>query len=197
MQLGAVTVSEMPAVEEPLPESLPPPVEEPAPEPPADLPEVFPEGSGPVLEGVREGTGPLLDMLLKEGTGPVVDTPFFRDVGVGPLVPAMSDAPFVSSRSSLSALAIPPPQPTAPAPELNSAAAPEPAPAPSGEALPDWLRTEPSVPSVNLPPLAASNWTGALDHLMPSKLVVGLTKVLLARGLVTEEEILAALGQKK
>jgi hypothetical protein len=40
-------------------------------------------------------------------------------------------------------------------------------------------------------------WTGALDHLMPSKLVVGLTRALLARGLVTEEEILAALGQKK
>jgi hypothetical protein len=30
---------------------------------------------------------------------------------------------------------------------------------------------------------------------MPSKLVLGLTRVLLAKGLITEAEILAALGQ--
>ena len=64
----------------------------------------------------------------------------------------------------------------------------------NAEALPDWLRTEtPAAPRSGNP----SPWTGALDHLMPSKLVVGLTRALLARGLVTEEEILAALGQKK
>jgi hypothetical protein len=195
MQLGAVTNFEMAAVPEPEVEVLPPPTEEPAPE--AAPPEVFSEGSGPVLMGEREGTGPLLDMLLLEGTGPVVDTPFFRDAA-GPVVPTMSDAPFVSSRSSLSALAIPPPQPTAPAPEVAKAPAPEAADGPAAEALPDWLRTEPSVPRVELPAVShPSNWTGALDHLMPSKLVVGLTRVLLARGLVTEEEILAALGQKK
>lgn len=41
-----------------------------------------------------------------------------------------------------------------------------------------------------------AGWSGSLDHLMPSKLVIGVTRALLARGLVTEAEILAALGQK-
>ena len=116
----------------------------------------------------------------------------------GPVVPSMSDAPFKSSRSSLSQLAIPPPPPTAPAPEVTQARAPEPLAAPTGEALPDWLKTEPGAGAVQqTKPADSPMWTGALDHLMPSKLVVGLTRALLARGLVTEEEILAALGQKK
>jgi hypothetical protein len=189
MPLGAVTMTEMVAV---VPE-----------EPPEPVPEVQ-EGSGPVLMGIREGTGPLLDMLLKEGsqplgdllpregTGPVVDTPFFRDSSVGVTVPPISDAPFASSRSSLSALAIPPPESTAPTPEASYPPVNEP-PA-SLEALPDWLRTDGSpVPKA----AESAAWTGALDHLMPSKLVVGLTRVLLAKGLLTEQEILAALGQKK
>ncbi len=193
MQLGAVAV-EKPALDSPIPD------------PPASPPEVaeLSEGSGPVLMGIREGTGPLLDMLfkegsgpmgdllLREGTGPVVDTPFFRDSGLGLVVPAMSDAPFASNRSSLSALAIAPPQSTTP--EQEPLAPPVPDVSPSGEALPDWLRTDsPHEPKPGHP----SPWTGALDHLMPSKLVVGLTRALLARGLVTEGEILAALGQKK
>ncbi len=172
----------------------------------ADQPEVaeVAEGSGPVLVGIREGTGPLLDMLfqegngpmgdqlLREGTGPVVDTPFFRDSGLGLVVPPISDAPFSSSHSSLSALAIAPPQSTMP--EHERLAPPVPDSSAPGEALPDWLRTGAAPePKINTP----SPWTGALDHLMPSKLVVGLTRALLARGLVTEEEILAALGQKK
>ncbi len=195
MQLGAVTMPEMPAATE-APSSAPPPESEGS---------GISEGSGPVLVGVREGTGPLLDMLfregsgpmgdmlLKEGTGPVVDTPFFRDSAVGKLVPTMSDAPFVSSRSSPSALAIPAPQPTAPAPEVTGRPAPVPMSSPSGEALPEWL----AAPAAAAPQGEPAAWTGALEHLMPSKLVVGLTKALLARGLVTEEEILAALGQKK
>jgi hypothetical protein len=156
-----------------------------------------------VFAGVREGTGPLLDMLLKEGsqplgdlipkegTGPVVDTPF---ASASAIVPPVADAPpFSSSRSSLSALAIPPPQPTAPAPEVTNGSAPEPLPPPvAGEALPDWLRAD-AAAAQNTAESAA--WTGALDHLMPSKLVLGLTKVLLAKGLITEAEILAALGQ--
>lgn len=174
---------------------------------PAEVPapEVFPEGSGPVLMGIREGTGPLLDMLLKEGTGPVlkegtgplVDTPFFRDGAISGLVqrPSMTEAPFAASRSSLSMLAIPPPQPTAPAPEAAKSPAPA-LPAP-GEVLPDWLRIEPTAQPAPATAGDSVAWTGALDHLMPSKLVVGLTRALLARGLLTEEEILAALGQKK
>ncbi|MDP2273623.1 MAG: hypothetical protein Q8N23_22875 [Archangium sp.] len=189
MPLGAVT-REIPAIVSPVPD--PPEVAELA------------EGSGPVLMGIREGTGPLLDMLfqegsgpmgdllLREGTGPVVDTPFFRDSSPGVVVPTMSDAPFASSRSSLSALAIPPLQSTMP--EHEPLAPPVPDVSANGEALPDWLRTDaPQEAKSNGP----SPWTGALDHLMPSKLVVGLTRALLARGLVTEEEILAALGQKK
>jgi hypothetical protein len=70
-------------------------------------------------------------------------------------------------------------------------------PSNSGEQLPDWLKEAgPAAPE----PVAGSipgAWTGALDHLAPSKLVLGITRVLLEKGLVTEAEILAALGQKK
>lgn len=134
--------------------------------------EIVAETSGPIV-APREGTGPLLDMLAEGGTGPVVDTPFGRDIGVsvGALVPSQP-LPF-SSQSSVEV--VPPAAPSS---------------SPSG-VLPDWL-------GGNGVPVAGSNaWTGALDHLAPSKLVVGLTRALLARGLVTEEEILAALGQKK
>lgn len=165
-----------------------------APEPPP-VPWAPAESSGPVLVGVPEGTGPLLDMLAREGTGPVVDTPFFNDALAGPLVPTLSDAPFVSSRSSVSAVAV------------TASPAPAPPPPPAGaapaEELPEWLRSETAAAAPAPAPLDAAPshgpqpWTGALDHLMPSKLVVGLTRALLARGLVTEEEILAALGQKK
>jgi hypothetical protein len=201
LPLGAVTVTEMVAIPDPAPS---PPEAEIVPEalPEAELVQ---EGSGPVLVGVREGTGPLLDMLLKEGsqplgdlllmkegTGPVVDTPF---ASASAIVPPVADAPpFSSSRSSLSALAIPPPEPTVPSPEVTSSSAPEPLPPPvAGDALPDWLRGDAGAAQNTAESAVA--WTGALDHLMPSKLVVGLTKVLLAKGLITEAEILAALGQ--
>ena len=36
-----------------------------------------------------------------------------------------------------------------------------------------------------------------MHNLAPSRLVLGLTRALLARGIVTEADILAALGQKK
>jgi hypothetical protein len=192
--MGAVTLTEMAAIPEPAPS-------------PPDA-EIVPEGevineSGPIDVGVREGTGPLLDMLLKEGsqplgdlipkegTGPLVDIPF---PSASAIVPPVADAPpFSSSRSSLSALAIPPPQPTAPAPEVSESSAPEPLPPPvAGDALPDWLRGD--VGAAQNTAESAAAWTGALDHLMPSKLVLGLTRVLLAKGLITEAEILAALG---
>ncbi|MFZ5445635.1 MAG: hypothetical protein ACOZQL_36925 [Myxococcota bacterium] len=151
--------------------------------------------SGPVIEGLHEGTGPLLDMLADSGgTGPVVDTPFFRDSSAVDVVPPLADVPF-SSPSSLAAVAIAPPPSTAPAADVV------PPLATPAEALPDWLRggSDSPVPSVGAAPVAdePGQWTGALDHLAPSKLVVGVTKALLARGLVTEAEILAALGQKK
>ncbi len=154
--------------------------------------EIFPEGSGPVLDGVREGTGPLLDMLVDGGgTGPVIDTPFFRDSSIGDLVPPMADLPF-SSDSALARLALVAPGVAAPAQPIPASS-----PSSSGEQLPDWLKDTGPAAAVPVAGSTPGTWTGALDHLAPSKLVLGLTRALLARGLVTEEEILAALGQKK
>ncbi len=153
------------------------------------------EGSGPVLMGVREGTGPLLDLIMESGgTGPIIDTPFFRDAQVGDLVQPVSDLPF-STPSSLAALAIPPPPSTTLA-VVPAMTAPE--PSSPVDQLPDWLKTDAAdaVPSTGHAQSPGA-WTGALDHLAPSKLVVGLTRALLARGLISEDEILAALGQKK
>lgn len=168
----------------------------------AELPEVVSsEVSGPILTGQvavesdsviihppedtsgpisvpREGTGPLLDLIVDSGTGPVVETPFGREVGVsvGALVPSRP-LPFTSPSSVV-------PTPT-PAPVESSPSSPG--------SLPDWLNASATASA----PVSADAWTGALDHLAPSKLVVGLTRALLARGIVTEDEILAALGQKK
>ncbi len=133
------------------------------------------EPDDPALEVAAEpaeNSGPIVG--AREGTGPVVDTPFFREVSVGALVPSQP-LPF-SSQSSV--------VPVSSAPVESSPSTP-------GQPLPDWLKSDTAVSS------AGSSWTGALDHLAPSKLVVGLTRALLARGLVTEAEILAALGQKK
>lgn len=129
--------------------------------------------SGPISVQ-REGTGPLLDLIVDSGTGPVVETPFGREVGVsvGALVPSQP-LPFSSPSGSVA-------EPIESAPS-------------SPGALPDWL----SATAASDEPISADAWTGALDHLAPSKLVVGLTRALLARGIVTEDEILAALGQKK
>ena len=180
----------------PAAQPLAPPVDdEPEPElifsdPPTD-PDAIPEGSGPVLMGIRDGTGPLLDMLADGGgTGPVVDTPFFTDASVGQLVPPMNDFLF-SSPSSLAALEASSPHPMVGPPVPDSS------PSSPGEPLPDWLKGDAAPAPVSAAPAAGGSWSGALDHLAPSKLVVGLTRALLARGLVTEGEILAALGQKK
>lgn len=127
------------------------------------------EGEPPETAGPREGTGSILAMLADGGTGPVVDTPFRSEVSVGALVPSQP-LPFATQS---------PARLVAPA---------ESSPSVPG-VLPAWLG-EGAAP-------ATSAWTGALDHLAPSKLVVGLTRALLARGIVTEEEILAALSDKK
>lgn len=126
------------------------------------------ESSGPV-PGPREGTGSILAMLADGGTGPVVDTPFKSEVSVGALVPSQP-LPFASQ---------------SPVPAAVAASSPS----VPGE-MPDWL-------GESAPAVTANAWTGALDHLAPSKLVIGLTRALLAKGVVTEDEILAALGVKK
>jgi hypothetical protein len=129
------------------------------------------ENSGVIpVPGPREGTGSILAMLADGGTGPVVDTPFKSDVSVGALVPSQP-LPFATQTPA-----------KLEAPPQSSPSMPN--------ALPDWL-------GESSPSTIASAWTGALDHLAPSKLVVGLTRALLAKGIVTEEEILAALGTKK
>jgi len=190
------------------PPSLPPPV--------ADEPEValdlISEASGPIV-GVKEGTGPLLDLVADTGTGPVVDTPFFGALAdAAGMVPPVADRPF-SSPSSIGALAIPAPVATAPNPPFEILRPPPtdtPAEAAVTGALPDWLSGEASAlahgqsspssgpaPAPSAPALGSQEWTGALDHLAPSRLVLGLTRALLARGIVTEADVLAALGQKK
>ena len=117
------------------------------------------EGEPPETAGPREGTGSILAMLADGGTGPVVDTPFKSEVSVGALVPSQ-------------------PLPFATQSPARLVAPPESSPSVPG-VLPAWLG-EGATP-------AASAWTGALDHLAPSKLVVGLTRALLARGIVTED----------
>lgn len=192
----------------------PEPVERQAPPVPDEALDSVSEVSGPIV-GLKEGTGPLLDLVADTGTGPVVDTPFFGSLANAPGlgVPSVADRPF-SSPSSIGALAIPPPVPTAPnAPFEISRPPPTDTPAEHAVtgALPDWLAGEASalahgkaspssiepLPEAAAAPLGAQEWTGALDHLAPSKLVLGLTRALLARGIVTEADILAALGQKK
>lgn len=184
-----------PLIAEPSPElePLPPPVVEAAPEAEALL---AAEGNAPVP--LKEGTGPLLDLVaeMAVGTGPIVDTPFFGSPSLEGGVAPPPDRPF-SSPSAIARLAH----------EPIAAPLPEAAAQPS-DALPDWLSTgSPSVmstpsgvqpmPEAIAEPFGAKEWTGALDHLAPSKLVLGLTRALLARGIVTEADILAALGQKK
>ena len=62
--------------------------------------------------------------------------------------------------------------------------------APSRQTLPEWLQTE-------TPPGTSEGWSGALDALAPSKLILAVTKALLRRGLLTEQEILDATDGKK
>lgn len=159
-----------------LPES-----DESAPAAPTAEPEVVLEA-----EPLREGTGPILG--LHEGTGPVVEAGFFTEL-------PMSDEPAIVPPKA-------PPAPPAPVVAPAPSSAPEAAaPAP----LPDWLAGDAA--SAAQPPeghVAAARaaggspgWTGALDHLAPSKLAQGVARALLAKGLLTEQEILDALERKK
>lgn len=83
----------------------------------------------------------------------------------------------------------------------------------AGVQLPGWISSSPpgsagdAAPAQTTPaPVSASSsslvrgpegeWTGALDATAPSKLVVGLVKVLLRRGLVSERELLEALKRR-
>lgn len=72
-----------------------------------------------------------------------------------------------------------------------------PAPAPQ-ESLPSWLGSAGSAVA-GAPQglvLQPGEWTGKLDDTPPSRLIVGAVKALVLKGLVTEAEILEALGKK-
>lgn len=77
--------------------------------------------------------------------------------------------------------------------------APEAAPVPPPqESLPSWLGSAASAVA-DAPQglvLQPGEWTGKLDDTPPSRLIVGAVKALVNKGLVTEAEILEALGKK-
>jgi hypothetical protein len=65
--------------------------------------------------------------------------------------------------------------------------------------MPSWLDADAPVPTQ--PPasgfvLTPGEWTGRLDDVPPSRLMVGAVKALVTKGLLTEAEILEALGRK-
>lgn len=106
---------------------------------------------------------------------------------------ATARASSVQARPGSSAEPLAPP-PAAPA--LASGPGPAPPSAPPARTarstIPEWLQATDTKPEV-----AVGAWTGALDALAPSKLILAVTKVLLSRGLLTEAEILEASEAKK
>ncbi len=70
--------------------------------------------------------------------------------------------------------------------------------APEPESLPSWLGSA-GAPVAEAPQgfvLQPGEWTGKLDDTPPSRLIVGAVKALIQKGLLTEAEILEALGKK-
>jgi hypothetical protein len=109
-----------------------------------------------------------------------------------PPPPAANEVPPAAERA---ALAVP-----EPFPELE-AAPPEapPPPAPPTSSMPSWLGADAGVPAEAAAPalvLTPGEWTGRLDDVPPSRLIVGAVKALVTKGLLTEAEILEALGKK-
>jgi hypothetical protein len=77
-----------------------------------------------------------------------------------------------------------------------SALEPGPAPRDDGDAgLPAWLNGGGETPLA--PEQAVDEWNAELERLSASRLIVGVTKALLKRGLLTRAEILEALGEGK
>jgi hypothetical protein len=138
---------------------------------------------------------PLADALFTEES-PVVESPAANVVvdleAAGPAAPAPFSFP-------------PPPEPPAPVlaatepyPELEPAPAPvavEVAAAPASS-MPSWLGAEAAAAAPPALVLTPGEWTGKLDDVPPSRLIVGAVKALVHKGLVTEAEILEALGKK-
>lgn len=142
--------------------------------------------------------------------GPLDDAPFFEAAPRTRPVAALDDRAFVddvplSSPSSLAKLVIgpdPAPLPIMSPPDLkatmatarSSAILRPPAASsssPSRITLPEWMGAEAQ------PGEESEGWSGALDALAPSKLIVAVTKALLRRGLLSEEEIIDVSELKK
>lgn len=66
----------------------------------------------------------------------------------------------------------------------------------AGLELPDWLRgdaAEAAAPDAG----AEDLWTGELETLAPSKLITGVARALIRKGILTEQDVLEALERKK
>jgi hypothetical protein len=169
--------------------------------------------STPPRPSMAEGSAP------RVAQGTPEDAPFFATAPRARPVTALSDHAFVagvpmSSPSSLAKLVIEPELPALPivsptdlrvtAVTARSSAVqsrPPPSPAPPAEApratrqtLPEWLQHEVAAQSNGADP---EGWSEALDALAPSKLILAVTKALLRRGVLTEQDILEASEPKK
>jgi hypothetical protein len=85
-----------------------------------------------------------------------------------------------------------------PTPALQQVAAPlattSPGPEDLALQLPAWLQTE---KDLSPPPGVATSWTGALEALDSSELSLALARALVRRGILTEQDLISALGDVK
>jgi hypothetical protein len=165
-----------------------------SPEPEEDLP--FFESSSPsqavalvvddaFVPGVPTSSPSSLAQLMIEPEAPVapIIAPMMELPRIAPVVAPVPPPPAV--RSSL--VPPPPPAPSVPSGVFVEATVEA---APSAE-LPDWLKGS------NTQEVTEVGWTGALDHLAPSKLILAVTRALIRRGVVSERDILDAVDKKK
>ncbi len=148
------------------------------------------------VPGVPSSSPSSLAQLMIEPEAPmapiVAPMPSFELPAVAPVIAAIPPPPAI--RSAL--VPPPPPAPTVPPPVetvLEASVEPEPPVgeiAPAAE-LPDWLRGS------TTQEVAEVGWTGALDHLAPSKLILAVTRALIRRGVISERDILDAVDKKK
>lgn len=93
-------------------------------------------------------------------------------------------------------------KPAATKPVAAKPAEPKPAPkkpeAPAADplALPDWLRGDAAGEPAPVDE-GADPWTGELETLAPSKLITGVARALIRKGILTEQDVLEALERKK